>query len=252
MGKKYYTIISEDEELLQNNIIGKVEHAGLGFQVIGKAQTGDHALELIRKHSPDLLITDIKMPVMNGLELLSRVSKEFPSVKTIIISGFSDFEFAKEALKYHVSGYLLKPVDNEELLDMLYKIKAQIDLDRESFSNIFNLPGSCTKNQIAETLREYIKANYNKEINLNKLTEKMSYSTSYLIKFFCSIYGMSPNKYLISLRIHKAKQLLIHNQDLSIQQIGEAIGYGELNYFSRIFKKYTGISPGTFRHKETD
>ncbi len=250
MENKYSVVIAEDEELLLDNIVGRVNSLDLGFHVVGRAQTGDGALEEIRLHTPDLLITDIRMPVMDGMKLLTRVTKEFPTVKTIILSGFSDFDYAKKALNLGVSEYLLKPVDREELSTALLQVKTQLDLDRESYASLFDLPPSCTKEQIAETLKEYIRTNYDKNINLDEITSMMNYSAGYLTKIFCRIYGVSPNKYLISLRIHKAQHLLVHNPELAVQQIGELIGYTEISYFSRIFKKYTGISPGTYREEE--
>ena len=104
---QYEVIIAEDEELILNNLIQKV-NAHPAFKVIGSAQTGTDALNLVKEHSPILLMTDIRMPVMDGMELLSRVREHYPDIRFIIISGFSDFEYAREALHLKVYDYLLK------------------------------------------------------------------------------------------------------------------------------------------------
>ena len=107
----YTVIVAEDEELLLTNLVQKIQKADPDFLVAGTAQTGDQALALVEKLSPDLVITDIRMPVMDGITLLTKVREQFPFTKFIITSGFSDFEYAKKAITLKVSDYLLKPVD---------------------------------------------------------------------------------------------------------------------------------------------
>jgi len=249
MGDSRYTVVvAEDEELLLNSLIQKIESMDLNFEVIGKAQTGTQALDLVKELAPDLLISDIKMPLMDGITLLENVNDKFPYIKTIIISGFSDFEYARRAIKIHVTEYLLKPVDPKELYNALLNVKTKLELEQSAYSNIFN--DAMTRNtpeQIAKVLREYINANYNEEINLNLIAHSMNYSAAYLTKIFCMQYEITPSKYMISLRISRAKYLLSHNQELSIKQIGEVIGYHDQGYFSRIFKKSTGLSPLEYR-----
>ena len=94
----YTVIVAEDEELLLNNLVHKIEKADPDFQVIGTAQTGAQALSLVEQMSPDVVFTDIKMPVMDGITLLTRIRDQFPFTKFVITSGFSDFEYAKKAL----------------------------------------------------------------------------------------------------------------------------------------------------------
>lgn len=111
----YTVIVAEDEELLLNNLVQKIQKADPDFQIVGTAQTGDQALALVEKLQPDLIITDIRMPVMDGIALLTRVRSQFPYIRFIITSGFSDFEYAKKAITLKVSDYLLKPIDPDEL-----------------------------------------------------------------------------------------------------------------------------------------
>lgn len=245
---KYTVIVAEDEELLLNNLIAKIHKADLGFDVIGKAQTGTQALELVHELSPDILITDIKMPMMDGITLLENVHQRYPQIKLVITSGFSDFEYAKSAIRLQVSEYLLKPIDPTELYDILLNLKTKLVLEQNSYADIFN--DSMTRNtpeQIASSLQEYIIHNYNVDINLNLIANNMNYCSAYLTKIFYQQYETTPSKYIISLRISKAKHLLSHNIELSIKQIGEIVGYRDQGYFSRIFKKQVGVSPFEYR-----
>ena len=109
----------------------------------GTAQTGDQALALVEKLSPDLVITDIRMPVMDGITLLTKVREQFPFTKFIITSGFSDFEYAKKAITLKVSDYLLKPVDSEELKEALSKIKQEFQIAGNDYEEVFNDPDCC-------------------------------------------------------------------------------------------------------------
>ena len=127
----FRVIVAEDEELILNNTVKKIHQTGLGFEVIAAVQNGKLALDKIEEYSPDVLITDIRMPVMDGLELIKIVALNFPYIKTIIISGYSEFEYAKQAIKYGVKDYLLKPLESEELKAALIKIKISLEADAD-------------------------------------------------------------------------------------------------------------------------
>lgn len=245
---KYTIVVAEDEELLLNNLVQKIERIDHDFEVIGTAQTGKQAYELITELTPDVVITDIKMPVMDGIELLTKVREHYPLTKFIITSGFSDFDYAKSAITLRVSDYLLKPIDSEELASALLRIKKEFQITKSSYEELFN-PGTTkmTPYQIAELLKDFLVENYSQDINLNLIANNMNYSSSYLTKIFCQVYDCTPSKYITNLRITHAQRMLLHNPELSIRQIGEMVGYHDQGYFSRIFKKQTGISPFEYR-----
>ena len=245
----YTVVVAEDEKLLLDNLIAKIEHCNLGFQVVGSAQTGADAWELVKKLNPDLVITDIQMPVMSGIALLENVRLHYPLTKFIIISGFSDFEYAKSAIQLQVSEYLLKPIDPDELYQTLADIKRKFDYQQEEYATIFS-PGMVTSSpkSIAKTLKDYLAHNYAQDINLNLIATTMNYSASYLTRIFQQYYETTPTKFITNLRISSAKRLL-RNSELSIAQIGESIGYRDQGYFSRFFKKQTGLSPLEYREQ---
>ena len=117
----YTVIVAEDEELLLTNLVQKIQKADPDFQVAGTAQTGDQALALVEKLSPDLVITDIRMPGKDGLYISSFVHNNFPDKIVILITGFSDFKYAQTAIKNHVFDYILKPVDENVLKESVLK-----------------------------------------------------------------------------------------------------------------------------------
>lgn len=245
---KYTIVVAEDEELLLNNLVQKIEKIDQDFEVIGTAQTGKQAYELVAELTPDVVITDIKMPVMDGIELLTKVREHYPLTKFIITSGFSDFDYAKSAISLKVTDYLLKPIDPEELANALLRIKKEFQITKASYKEVFN-PGTTkmTPSQIAELLKDFLVENYAQDINLNLIANNLNYSSSYLTKIFCQVYNCTPSKYITNLRITYAQRMLLHNPELSIRQIGEMVGYHDQGYFSRIFKKQTGLSPFEYR-----
>ena len=244
----YKIVIAEDEELQLNSLVKKVEKFCPGFTVVGTAQTGSQAYKLICEKSPDILISDIRMPVMTGIELMEKARIMFPELQFIIISGFSEFEYARSAIRLQVSDYLLKPVETEELQKALNKIRLKLQERAQEESAAFNGDSeNKTAEQVAFAVIEYLQHHYNEEVNLNQIASALHYSPSYLTKIFVQQYDTTPSKYMISLRMQKAQQLLAHNPELSVRQIGETVGYPEQGYFSRIFKKYVGVSPLEYR-----
>ena len=130
-GRMLKVFIVEDECLVREGIRDSVEWNEYGFEFAGEAEDGEMALPLIRKIRPDLLITDIKMPFMDGLELSRIISKEMPETRIIILSGYGEFEYAREAIELNLEQYLLKPITKNAITDALTNIKEKIEKDQE-------------------------------------------------------------------------------------------------------------------------
>ena len=136
---KYKVLLVDDEEEVTNMIEERIDWAGLGFEVAGKAQNGVKALELSEKVQPDVVITDIKMPYMNGLELARYMKQENPGVRILILTGFDEFEYAKEAVHLEIDEYILKPVNADELSECLSRLKSVLDKERDEKLNVIKL-----------------------------------------------------------------------------------------------------------------
>lgn len=248
----YRVVVAEDEPLILDNIAKKITNMNMGFEVVGMADDGKRALELVEMLSPDVLVTDIRMPVMDGLELLKITSLKHPGIKKIVISGYDDFKYAQQALKYEAMDYLLKPLKPEELLEVFDRIRISLDAQRNIIKqNIMKLKDnySYSSVEIAHLVEAYIRENYTQEINFDLISQNFNFNSSYLSKIFTRHIGENPSKYMISLRINKARQLLLSNRELSIKDIGELVGYPNQFYFSRIFKSIVGKSPASYREE---
>ncbi len=123
----YKLIIVDDEEEVRKGIIQKIDWSKFNFEIAGEAENGREALDLIEENIPDVVITDITMPLMDGLELASILKDSYPTVKTVILTGFDDFRFAQQAIKYGVADYILKPVLPKDIDELMEKLKNQID-----------------------------------------------------------------------------------------------------------------------------
>lgn len=132
----YRIILVDDEEEVRKSIIRKIEWEAVGFTVVGDAENGEDALEKIESLEPDVVLTDIRMPYMDGLTLAEKIRQKYPSMKIVIFSGYDDFEYAKRAIKLNVTEYILKPVNVEELTAILKRIKTNLDEEIEQKRNV--------------------------------------------------------------------------------------------------------------------
>ena len=149
----YKIMLVDDEEEVRTSIIRKIDWQDAGFEVIGDAENGKEALEKIEQNEPDVVMTDIRMPYMDGLEMAENIRQRYPSIKIVIFSGFDEFEYAKKAIKLNVIEYILKPVNVEELTAILKKIKKNLDEEIEQKRNVTLLRESYIKSLPA--LREH-------------------------------------------------------------------------------------------------
>lgn len=135
----YKVLLADDEEEIRLGISRKIDWESLGFQLAGQAENGAEALELAEQLRPDVVLTDIKMPFMDGLELCQRLKLLLPAAKMVVFSGFDDFEYARRAIGMNVSEYILKPINAPELCQVLEKLRSQLDQQRMERRNMETL-----------------------------------------------------------------------------------------------------------------
>lgn len=248
--KNYTVFVVEDETLILRNTVKKIEQFDIGFEVAETAKNGQQAIDLLHKHLPDVIITDIRMPQIDGLQLIQHLSVNYPFVRTIIISGYNDFEYARKAIQYNVKEYLLKPFESEQLYQSLIRIRIELDAEYDSIVEKMKVLKTTQGDNIEDTienLKLYLDKNFSDDIKLGDIARDLNYSFSYLSKWFLKLVGETPSSYIIKLRISRAKHLLQSVQELTVREIGELVGYADQNYFSRIFKQQTGLSPMHYR-----
>lgn len=240
-------LIVEDETLVRNAIRTMVEESGLGFAVTGEAENGLAALEMIEDCNPHIVITDIRMPGMDGIQLAREVNFAYPIIKTIIVSGYNEFAYAKQAMQVGVADYILKPISRQELLESLLKMQVIIQNESTVFKARFAPKSGIGGRELAEIAKVFLKKNYNKNIYLNEMAEQFGYTADYIGKLFKKHYQTTPIKYVTNLRINHAKDMLFNHPDMSIKQVSDFLGYSDQFYFSKVFKNATGVFPSNYK-----
>lgn len=255
-------LIVEDESLLRKDIILTVPWEDFGCNVIGEAHNGKEGRELIRRLVPDIVITDIRMPEEDGIVMIKSL-KDLPGIEYIIISGYSEFEYAHQAVKLGVKNYLLKPIDDNELMDTVIKVVEEIRhrqnyiMLQENYSNIVNKNSLMFMDSLETDITkskkgymggafEYINCNYMKDIGISDVAEHLHISESYLSKLFKAETSFTFVEYLANVRIKKAVELL-KTSSIKIYEAANMVGFKDYRYFSMIFKKMVGISPTEYK-----
>ncbi|WP_313076025.1 response regulator transcription factor [Lacrimispora sp.] len=243
---RYSVLVVEDESLIAKNIAKKIEQLNPSFEVVGIASNGLEGFKFAEEYLPNVIVTDIRMPEMDGLSLAKQVHEKYPFILFVIISGYNDFGYAKEAMRYEVSNYLLKPVNYDELAITLSALETKLLASRDQFDAATLLHSPNRAKEIVELVKEYIHKNYQNQIDFTSLASEFGFSMSYLSKIFLKYSGITQSKYLRNHRLSISKQLL-RNPELSIADISQLTGYLDPFHFSKTFKHVYGISPSEYR-----
>lgn len=249
MSENYFpVVIVEDENLIAKNIAKHIEAENSKFKVVGIYSNGEDALKAIKEQPPAVVFTDISMPVMSGLELAAEINRTMSHIKCVIITGYADFEFARQAMHYDVKDYLLKPLDTEELHLVLKNLELSLtEISDKMHSEVGN-DSSISPEEIVSLVKDYVKKHYSEEIDLNSIARALGFSSSYLTKVFNKVENTTPSKVIRSYRMGIAKQLL-NDDSLTIQQIASHVGYSDPFHFSKSFKQTVGISPTQYKQE---
>lgn len=255
----YRVLIVEDEDIIRKGIKHSVPWEEHNCTVIGEARNGVEGKKLIQTLNPDIVITDINMPIMDGLQMIAQTKCKSDYV-AIILTGYSDFEYAKEAIKNGVSDYILKPLNRDEMTETLDRAVLECKNIRilrnrnqriGKWKNISLFeegnPAEESDSLVAEVLK-FIAENHTKKITLSDFSEKLYYSDRYINQKFQKVMGTTVIEYLNRYRIQKALSLL-QNGEIAISDIGWKCGIGDYKYFNHVFKKYIGCSPREYKKK---
>ncbi len=318
-------LLVEDEDIIRRGFLVTIQKLELRFDLILEARDGEEGLRLFENYHPDIVITDIRMPLMDGLTFIQKSREISHESRFIVLSGYNDFEYARTALRYEVRDYLLKPSSKAEIRDVLLRVMEEIqkaetessalkerlddyDLRLNQFHQLLLgdiLLGKYADAEIAPLLSHhaislpeqgegfmicrdlealygfllsslmqyrnavtgkrntaaiesvhspidraiaYIDQNYYKELDLVLLSQLVSMNSSYFSSQFKKKTGLSFSTYLQNVRLEKAKNMLLHS-DQKLHEISAAIGIGNVKYFCRLFKNYTGVTPTEYKRQ---
>lgn len=241
----YSIMIVEDEYLVRRGIASLVDYEQFGMQVIAQAENGREAWQKFQENPADILLTDINMPQMNGLELAKLVRDQVPKCHIVFLTGYDDFDYARTAIKLGADDYLLKPFSKDDVEEMLAKVRTKLDKERKKVQ-IQNLVDQGQRSELEEAIHERLA---DSELSLKSLASQLGFSPSYLSVLIKKELGLPFQDYLIQERMKKAKLLLL-TTDLKIYEIADQVGFEDMNYFSQRFKQVVGLTPRQFKKGE--
>lgn len=260
-------VIVDDEPIIVQGLCKSVKWEELQCQVVGTAYSGEEGLELIREKRPDIVFSDIRMPYMDGLTMIAAVKSEFPQTQVAILTGYRDFEYARQAIELGVFRFLLKPSKMDEIKDTLKEMTKKISeypVPRETEepqkhgkeAEDEEIPeyvmeedmvlDSAASSFIVKNAVAYIEKNYQEKLKLSDVAEQVYVSQWHLSKLLNRYQGQNFSEILNGVRIQKAKELL-KDPALRIGDIAEEVGFLDMAHFSRVFKKQVGISANEYR-----
>lgn len=247
-------LVVEDEAPIRKWIEYTIVNSSSEFNVIGTANNGKEGFELAVQLKPRVILTDIKMPVMDGIELTKLVKAELPDTIVIILTNFEEFSYAKQAITYGVYEYLIKSdIRTKDIKELLDKINCELMAKDEEAKNNVTIKTSTEEeveisenkkkySKSIESAMEYIEKNYKDHISLGDISKHVYLSHEYFSRLFKEEVGENFVTYLSIYRIKQARKL-IKNRDKKISQIAVEVGYTNAGYFSKTYKKYLGVSP---------
>lgn len=228
-------VIVEDEFRIRQGLGKLINKVDLGCRVIGEAENGYEGLKMIRDMQPDIVITDIKMPKFNGLEMIEKAQEMGIDCEFVILSGYAEFDYAQQGIHLGIKDYLLKPATISNVKELLTKLM------RENMEEEKKDSWSVSYSTVVKDMVTTIEENYGMRLGLDIFAEKYRFTPEYLSNLFAKETGISFSNYLKRIRIEKAKELIL-NTDMKIYEIACSVGYPDPKYFSKVFKEYAGVS----------
>lgn len=293
----YKIMLADDEPIMRKALQSLIDWERIDCEIIYVAENGQEVLTALTEMQPDILITDIKMPGADGIEISKYICENKLTTKVILLTAYADFSYAQSAIRYNVVEYVTKTGNFDELLNAIGRCKAllmeqkvmiseekearmehlykkvmdMVDDFKELYastgaSNVqgdsgeLNIYSADMKNEMQETLSldskqklikeslEYIDKHYREQMSVSDISRALGTSTSYLSRIFKESTGETIIRTINNKRIEKAKKYL-EETDYKVYEIADILGFENVTYFSRFFKKHTGLSPKDYKEE---
>lgn len=252
----FTALIVEDEPLMREYLMLHLTSIHGMWKTEGCARDGLEALALLKTKPFDLVITDIKMPHMDGLELADYIHVNHPGTDVIILTGYSEFDYARAAVRANAADYLLKPLQDVELHKALSKLAAK-RMTADSVPAAVPFPAEAAPKEparddpgiLVQRARTYIRAHFTEPLSLNEVANTLAVNPAYLSSIFKSERGESYSKFILRLRMERAALLLRTYSVGKVNDIAPEVGYSSTKHFHTVFKDYFGMTPNEYRNQ---
>ncbi|MFA6825013.1 MAG: response regulator [Sphaerochaetaceae bacterium] len=238
----YKALVVDDEALMREYLKNHLTDINPLWITEDVAPDGIYAINLLQHKTYDAVITDIKMPGMDGLELCKYLYLNNPKIPIIIVSGYDEFEYARKAVKLNVFDYLLKPLRDNELSAALSAVSMT--------NNKCNLPEKRIINEnsdMVSQIQEYLQLHFREGLSLTILADIFGITPCYLSTIFHKEIGEPYSKYLLKMRMETSRAMLLNSNE-KVQDIALNVGFSSSKHFGSVFKSYYGLSPGEYKN----
>lgn len=269
---RIYRLLIADDEMIERAVLCKTLKARLGNQCeIYQAENGREAIRIHREKQIQIAILDIEMPGINGIGAAEKIRESDRDCCIIFLTAFDEFSYAKKAITVRALDYLLKPYEEKELMLVLEEAMrlteeriSRAELGQEQLEGAGEERLEKTEQEepegesgqteavrlsrVMELIDDCIRKQYMEDLSMQEMARQMNYSEAYFCKLFKQCFGQNFTSYLTEYRVKEAKKLLAQ-PTVNVKDVGRAVGYSDANYFAKVFKRMTGLSPSEYRQE---
>ena len=246
-------ILIDDEEVAVNALRRRVDWNKYGADEVYVASSAGQARELFREKTIDVMLSDIEMPQGGGLELFEWVKTYYPAVECVFVTCHPEFEYVRKAMQLGSADYILKPIDYEELDEVLTRLVERVRRHRrtevilpEAADPAADEGDEGEKQDIVAAVKRYVREHISEDIYIADIAGQVYLNEQYLMRTFKKITGISILEFITDERVRLAKELLV-STDHPVKQVADNVGYGNYSYFTKLFKRNTGLTPQAYR-----
>lgn len=237
----YRLVIVDDEYEIRNGLCSYFPWAQVGFEVAADFGTAAQTLSYLQEQPVDAVMTDIRMPDMDGLEMIRQIRLRGLRIPIVVVSGYREFDYAQQAMASGVRHYLVKPTRRQRIMEVYEQIRAELDAEHPPAAQ----SARGESGDMIRRIRKYIEIHY-QDATLGSIAAYVKMNPYYLSSFYHQQTGEKLSDYLLAIRMKQAAQLL-KNTPMRIQEIGARVGYTTPNSFSRSFHQFFGMTPKDYR-----
>lgn len=242
----YRLLIVDDEPKIRSGLRSGYPWEKLGFTVVGEASNGSEALDYIATHDIEAVLTDILMPVVSGIDMVMRLNEQKSPVKVVLLSGYREFEYARQAIQYGVFSYLVKPTSYNDVVSTFERLREALNRENHGYTeDFFEEQPSGLYDKIINAVYSYVD-NHFADATLEGAASDVGRSIYYLSRLFKQHTGKNFSDYVMAKRMERAASLL-SSYRYEIWEISDLLGYNNAKNFSKAFKSYFGKSPRDYR-----
>lgn len=242
----YRVLIVDDDPMILEGLCARPEWGDMGFEVAGCVEDGKEALDWLEHNRADLVVTDIVMCNMSGLELARTLWERGYPARVVLLSAHGEFDYARQGIVYGVAAYLLKPVRHEELLTVLNETASALEDRREDRSAPLS-DGEDADEGLVISVERYVRAHIGEELSVSRVAEAMHYSERHFRRQFQKEARCQISEFMTRVRIARARELL--SEGLSCEETARAVGYAGERYFKNVFREITGESVAVWQSR---